>query len=478
MKVFKNYIYTSFYQLFSILVPIITTPYISRALGIKGIGVAAATLSIAQFFLSISKLGVVRFGTREIASSDSLSLPKKFFNIFISHLVIGMTVLTVYLGLATCGLFGENRIILYIQSLYILSAIFDISWFFQGVQDFRVTVTRGIFIKLSSLLLIFVFVKDKGDLVKYVAILATTNFFGTIVLWKSLSKYIDLSFADSNLFPNFATVKKLLKGSFLIFLPLWGTQLNSILDVMILNFTSNDIQVGSYSNALKIVTIPMYLLTSLSSVMLPRVSSEIKTKKIASIFSLIKSTMEFMLYFACPLTIGLMAVSRNLTLWFLGSDFSSSSIIIIVLAIKIVFVALNETIGILYLIPLNRSDKYFKATLIGVGTGVLLNLILSKIIGGVGTSISYVIVEVIIFVVLIVNSPEIIKVFPVVELIKDIIGSVLMGGGILLFSSIIDFKGILLTLFQMIFGIAFYFCITLLLKSSITLKVSKYLKNV
>lgn len=468
MKVIKNYLYTSFYQIFSILVPLITTPYISRVLGVNGIGIAAATLSISQFFMSVSKLGIVRFGTREIASSDKENIVRKnFSNIFTSHLFLGVFVFIVYMLLVTIGAFGDAKVVLYIQGIYLLASMFDVSWFFYGVQNFKVTVTRGMFIKLSSLLLIFCFVKTKSDLVLYVLILATTNFLGTIVLWRSLPSYLGNSFSKEIKIPTIDVIKKTLLKSFAIFLPLWGTQLNTILDVIVLKIFTNEAQVGCYTNALKIVTIPMYLVTSLSSVLLPKISNDMNGNDDKMILPSINKAMLFMMYVAAPLSAGLIIISKNLTQWFLGNDFLPSSDMICILAIKIIFVSLNEIIGVLYLIPTKRNEKYSKAMFIGVFGGVLFNTILSRLFGGIGTSISYVLVEIIVFFVLIIESPEIFKIIPFIEISKNLCAALLMAALIHITTSESNIGGILLTIIQILIGIPSYLILTVVFRSKL-----------
>lgn len=45
--------------------------------------------------------------------------------------------------------------------------MFDISWFFQGLEEFKRTVVRNIMVRLASVTLIFVLVKEPSDLSKY-----------------------------------------------------------------------------------------------------------------------------------------------------------------------------------------------------------------------------------------------------------------------------------------------------------------------
>lgn len=65
--VVKNYLYNLTYQILVINVLLITTPYVSRALGAKGIGVFSYTNSIVQCFILFGCIGLNLYGQREIA---------------------------------------------------------------------------------------------------------------------------------------------------------------------------------------------------------------------------------------------------------------------------------------------------------------------------------------------------------------------------------------------------------------------------
>ena len=43
MQIVKNYLYNIFYQVFILLVPIVTTPYLARAIGPVGVGINSYT---------------------------------------------------------------------------------------------------------------------------------------------------------------------------------------------------------------------------------------------------------------------------------------------------------------------------------------------------------------------------------------------------------------------------------------------------
>ena len=63
----KNYIFNLVYQLLSIVLPLVTTPYLSRVLGAEPIGIYGYTISIVTYFILFGTLGISMYGQREIA---------------------------------------------------------------------------------------------------------------------------------------------------------------------------------------------------------------------------------------------------------------------------------------------------------------------------------------------------------------------------------------------------------------------------
>ena len=187
----KNYIYNLIYQMLTILLPLITTPYLSRVLGAEAIGIYGYTLSIVTYFILFGTLGVSMYGQREIAykAEDKKLRSKTFWEIIIIRTIsLSISIILFYL---IYGRTGEYAIYYRILVIQLFANLFDISWLFQGIEEFDKTVIRNLIVKLLCLILIFVFVKTKTDLWKYFLIYAVAEFIGNLSIWIYVPKYVN-----------------------------------------------------------------------------------------------------------------------------------------------------------------------------------------------------------------------------------------------------------------------------------------------
>ncbi len=177
MQVVKNYLYNAAYQVFILLVPLITTPYLARVLGPTGVGINAYTNSIIQYFILFGSIGVNLYGNRQIAyvRDDKDKLTKTFYEIFLMRV---MTIILAYAAFLVFLMFtGSYHTYYFAQSVSIIAAAFDISWFFMGMENFGVTVLRNLIVKILTLVSIFLFVKSYNDLYIYI------NFVTIVTYW-------------------------------------------------------------------------------------------------------------------------------------------------------------------------------------------------------------------------------------------------------------------------------------------------------
>ena len=124
----------------------------------------------------------------------------------------------------------------------------DISWFFQGLEEFKKTITRNLIVKIISVILIFISVKESNDLIKYFLIYVMSTLIGNASLWIYVPQYVRT-----------IPVKKLrpfkhLKPTIGLFIPQIAIQVYTVLDKTMIGMMVNDkSEVGFYEQSQKII---------------------------------------------------------------------------------------------------------------------------------------------------------------------------------------------------------------------------------
>ena len=186
MKVIKNFFWNAGYQVFALLVPLVTVPYINRVLGPTGVGINAFTNSVVQYFVLLGSLGINLYGNRGTAyrRDDKQAMTTYFWEVTILRfLAIG---LSVGAYLVFIMMVDKYRVFYLAQGLLLIGAAFDISWFFQGLENFRVTVVRNVLVKIGSVILIFLLIHKPEDTMLYILILSGSQLIGNLTFWPYL----------------------------------------------------------------------------------------------------------------------------------------------------------------------------------------------------------------------------------------------------------------------------------------------------
>ncbi len=391
-RVINNYIYNTLYQILVLIAPLITTPYVSRVLGVTNIGVYQYSQSIANYFVLVGAVGTSLYGQREIAylQDDPEKRSIAFWEIEIFRLVSTMFCVLVYLlAFCTHGSYPEIYAILTIE---IVATAFDISWFFMGMENFKVTVIRNTIIKITGIICVFFFVKNSNDLKKYVLCVTAPLLLGNLSLWFSLNNYLTkTSLTISKLLHG---IRSRLKSICVLFLPQIAADVYLLLDkTMIGLFSSSIDQVGYYSQGQKIVKIVLMIVTSLGTVMYPAMSAFFAKGDHEGIVKSVKTAFRFIYMLSFALLFGLCAVAPRFVPIFFGEGYDPVVNLMIIISPILVIIATSNVIGKQYLLPTNQQKAYTFSILAGAGVNFSLNLILIHFWDAVGASIATVIAE-------------------------------------------------------------------------------------
>ena len=453
MKVLKNYAYNLSYQLLVIILPIITTPYVTRVFSSDDLGIYGYFNSIVTYFILLATLGVANYGTKEI-SGNRKEIKKNFWGIY--TLQFGAALLSILLYILLCmGISTMQNPVAYILGLSLVSKGLDISWLFQGLEDFRKITARNITVKLVGVSAIFLFIKSASDLYLYVFLLTAFELLGQLSMWLPAREFIgkphfDIEYARYHL-----------KPVILLFLPQIAISLYVTLDRTMLGALASTRDVGIYDQALKLVNILLTLVTSLGSVMLPRVSSLLSKGDHKAVNKM--HELAFLIYnlVIFPIIAGILIVNDDFVQFFLGKDFQDARYAISIMIFRMFFIGWTNIMGIQILIPHNKNKEFMVSTTVPAILSVGLNLLFLPKLGYIGAAIVSVLTEALVWGIQLFFTRVYLKEVPIIgSMTKIILASAIMYGILLGSKTFIHFSPTINVLaFAVLGGIIYLFAI-------------------
>lgn len=405
----KNYVYNLSFQILTLIAPLITAPYLARVLGPDGVGTYSFIESISSYFVLFATLGLTTFGQREISyvQEDRKKRSIIFWETNIIELIASLICIVIYVFYS----FSQSNWQLYLVLIFnLLGVIANISWFFQGMEEFGKIVLRNIIFKLINIVYIFIFIKTKNDLVWYLFGASFFLFLNNASYWIDIGKYVDI--------PNWKELNpaRHLKTVFSLFLPTIAIQVYTVLDkTMIGLITSNAFENGYYEEAIKISKLILTIVTSLGAVMIPRIGFLYEKGDTEQIKIYMYRGYRFVWFLGIPLCFGLILVSSNFVPWFYGEGYNKVIPLIGILSFLILAIGINNVTGMQYLIPTKRQNIFTRTVIYGAIVNFVLNYFLISLFESYGAAIASVIAETVIAIVQIyivrkeLSSLEIIK---------------------------------------------------------------------
>ena len=367
----KNFIFQALYQIVVLVVPLIIAPYLTRTLGDTALGVYSYTYSIAYYFVIFAMLGITRHGQRIIAArrDDKQALGKAFWSLFCVHGVFSILAIVFYLLFTF--LFGdEDKTIFYIQSIYVVSALFDITWLFYGLENFKSVVIKNFVLKIVECILIFCLVKRSEHLWIYTLIVSGSMLLGQAIMLPQAVRYVrPVKF-------NWKDIKEHFKPLLILFIAVVAATLYTVFDKTLLGIMSTKENVAYYEYSNKIISIPMTVIGVICTVMFPRACASIASGDIKNA----QKYMDYSLHFTCFLGIGaifgLLGIANLFSVLYYGESFAVCGNIIISLSPNIFIIQLGNIIRTQYMVP-NHMDKELTICYI---INAILNIVLSVLI--------------------------------------------------------------------------------------------------
>ena len=389
-----NFVFNLISQILTLVIPLITTPYLARVLHEEGNGQISFATSIITYFVLLSNFGFNIYGQREIARfrNDKEKKSCVFWEITIIKSFLTIISLGVLFGLCFGNAFADKYTnLIMIMSIQVGAVVFDITFFYQGEENFKTLALRQIVLKLIGLILIFVFVKTESDTWIYALCLSLSTIFASLTLWISLFKKI------SFIHPNKLKFKHHIYPSFMIFLPTVAITIYSVFDKTMIGLLAKnpDYENGCYEQAYKLNGVILLIVTVISPILMPRNSHDYSSGNLVSLDRHLKFAINYVWMFGIPLIFGISSLAWNLSSWFLGSGYAEVPLLLCIMSVRFVVSGFSEIFGSQLFIAIGKEKYVSIATFIVAITNLILNYFFIPLWGATGAAIATAICEVI-----------------------------------------------------------------------------------
>ena len=388
MSVKKNYLYNLLYQMTSVLLPVLTIPYVSRVLSADGIGINTVTYANTQYFILLGSLGISIYATKKIATirEKKDKLKKTFWEIF--SIQFTGCILAYMVFALTLGQSHKYGVFYMVQGFYILAAAVDISWYFLGIENFKNASLRSFFAKIISVILIFIFVKTRDDLWKYILINAGTMFVGQLIMWFYVGKDM-LKVKEIGKLKIAMHIMPILA----LFVPQIATQVYTVLDKTMIDLFKGAVEAGYYDQSQKIVRILLSVVTSLGIVMLPRIANLFSKDDLNEVKKSLRKAFVVISFLSIPITFGLIGISDKFVPILFGNEFLSVIPLTKISPVLVIIIGLGNVFGTQYLLAIGKNKEYTASVCIGALVNFCFNLLLIPRFAAMGAVIATVSAE-------------------------------------------------------------------------------------
>lgn len=471
MKLIKNYLYNTGYQLLALIVPLITSAYVSRTLKPRGVGINAFTNSIIQYFIILASVGIGIYGNRQIAyvRENKIKRSETFWEIQI--IKIFTTIISLIFFIVFMHFYSYNAKYMWAQSINLIAVVFDISWLYEGMENFKITVTKNSIVKVISMILIFLLIKSSDDVILYIILLGFSVLLGNITLWPTLKKdLVKINVKKLHPLQHFLPIMQL-------FIPQIAMQVYVQLNQTMLGVLKDQTAAGFYQYSNNIVQIVLSLVSSLGVVMLPHMSNALSKGNITKVNFLTCKSFNFISCLAFPVMFGLASISRTLVPLYYGNGYEAVGSAIFFESIVIIMIGWSGVIGYQYFLSTKKTKYYTISVIIGTLVNLILNLPFIKFWGLNGAMVAMVMSEtsVTLYQIIIVR-----RYIPLYKLFKEVWKYFV--AGLIMFIIVSALNKILVCswitiILEVLVGIIIYCVILIVFKASVLKDLQKVLKN-
>ena len=385
-----NFIMNAILTVAGIIFPLITFPYISRVLLVEGSGKVAFATSVVTYFTMFASLGIPTYGVRAcaIVRDNKEKLSKTVQELLI---ISGGTTLLTYIvfgiSLFVIPEFAQERTLLLIVGLGIGLNTIGVQWLYNALEQYSYITTCSILFKVIGMILMFLLVKESSDYQIYGGVYVIASFGSYVLNFICLRKFVTFQKTGTYQF------KQHLKHIMVFFAMSAGASIYLNLDVVMLRFLQSNEAVGYYNAGIKVKTVLVTCVTSLGTVLLPRLSYYIETADKKAFQLMVGKAFRFVFVAASAVTVYFSIFARESILLLSGEAFLPAVGPMMILMPTVLLIGLSNVTGIQILTPNGREREVMYSIWGGAILDFVLNLIVIPKFSANGAALSTILAE-------------------------------------------------------------------------------------
>ncbi len=391
-SLFLNYIYNLSSQLLNILFPIITAPYLARVLHEEGNGQIAFVNSVVAYFVSFTTFGFAIYGQREVAryKDDAEKRSRIFFEILILKVLFcTVSVSALFLLIHSPYIMPGYKSLMSICSIQVVSVVFDIRFFFWGIEDFREVAIRTIIMRLLGIVCMFIFVKEQNDVWKYLLYISLIGVLANVIMWPKALRLVKPAETDIR------SLKAYIRPLFFIYLPVLAETVFSALDSTMIGYLADnrEYENGCYGSAIKIVNVVSVIMMADGLVFASRNASDYTKGHDDSLREHLRIAFRYVWMIGFPIIAGILVLSDQISLCVFGQGYEKVPLLLRLFTVRVLTHGIMNVIVNQYLLPTGREKICTALNFSAIAANIILNRILIPENGCIGAAIASIISE-------------------------------------------------------------------------------------
>ena len=382
----KNFLYSALLTVANYVFPLITYPYVSRVLGVTGIGICNFVDNIVNYFIVFSTMGIAVLGVREIAAAreDKTARSRTFSDLLA---LTGLTTLLAAVVL-TGAIFVVPKLIPYRKLLLVgvvklVAHSLSLEWFYSGMEDFRYITNRSIVVKCLYVAAVFLFVRSADDYGVYYVLLTATVLVNMLVNVIYSRRFTRFSFKQVDL-RRFALPFILLGLNYVL------SSVYSSFNVIYLGLVRDTVQVGYYTTATKILNIVIALISAFTTVMLPRMSAVLTDGKREEFIQYVERAINTLFLVGIPGMFFIQMEASDIVRIISGPGYEGAVVPMITIAPMVLIGGLDQILIIQTMMPLKMDRRIVINSAVGSVVGLLLAILSVRSMGALGSAIVWI----------------------------------------------------------------------------------------